>query len=209
MEKDLRASLVAAGAAAALSALVGIIAGVGFFILFLRAVVGGLLLGAASTAGSSSCERPFPASSDPGEAPRRRLRAVDAPEMGANVDIVLPGEAAIAPRPRCPRGELAPSRFAEARSSRDSAKRGSEPRTAGLDALEEASLLEPEGEAAGSSRRYLPSTRTRKGSGALRGGFDELDVLPDLDGFTDSFTGLGIRLRRARRPSAPTGARLR
>jgi len=60
VEKDLRASLVAACAAAALSALVGIIAGVGFPILFLRALIGGLLLGAAVFGGISLLRRAVP-----------------------------------------------------------------------------------------------------------------------------------------------------
>ena len=46
MDTELRASLVAAGAAAALSALVGLVSRVGFFVLAGRALIGGLLFGA-------------------------------------------------------------------------------------------------------------------------------------------------------------------
>jgi len=191
VEKDLRASLVAACAAAALSALVGIIAGVGFPILFLRALIGGLLLGAAVFGGISLLRRAVPdiLESDYESESEAAIEASPDPEIGGHVDIVLPGGAA----------EV------------DSLAVDAEPFDAkifpegGADAgfVEESGLLEPEGSTtevktaipanadagaslnAGARASHNASAERDRRAGS---GFDELDVLPDLDGFTDSFT---------------------
>jgi uncharacterized membrane protein YgcG len=175
VEKDLRASLAAAGAAAALSALVGIIAGIGFFVLILRAIVCGLVLGAAVYGGSILIQRLAPGMLDiDGEA--REAVASEPPgplELGANVDIVLPEE------PIETDALLSDVEPAAAAISLESAV---EP---GF--IEEASLLEPEIESAAAPTAIPPHAAAER---TLRpsSDFDELDVLPDLDGFSDSFT---------------------
>ncbi len=176
MEMDLRASLVAAGAAAALSALVGIVAGVGFFVLLLRAVVGGALLGAAVYGGISLLKAAVPGIFEGGAGaeadPDAVLVGVPDPEIGSHVDIVLPGEATDV-EPLEAEGES----FATKVLPDADADPGFAP---------EAGLLEPEGPAV-EAEPAIPanagSERERRSSG-----FDELDVLPDLDGFSDSFT---------------------
>ena len=112
------------------------------------------------------------------------FREVDA-LSGANVDIVLPGDdIQIDYSDPSPRGE--PSLDFPDSSSIG----GSEPaqrmdEAAELLPEEEASLLEPEGNE-GDSAVALPV-----GAGAgnqSSGSIDDLDVLPDLEGYSDSFT---------------------
>jgi hypothetical protein len=174
VEKDLRASLVAAGAAAALSALVGVIAGVGFLVLLLRAVVGGLAIGAIAYLGILFLRKTLPGAAGSAEASAAAAfqDAADEAGIGANVDIVLPEEPAeveglgAAPAPKGP----APAKAGAA---------------AEADYLEEASLLEPDGLGAEAA---IPTNAGAEDDGRPSPGFDELDVLPDLDGFTDAFT---------------------
>ena len=195
MDKDLRASLVAAGSAAALSALVGIIAGVGFFTLLLRAIVGALLIGGARLR-------------------RHNLITNDRPGLFSSAEA----RGGLRP-PRVRRAR----KGGECRYS--SSWRGSRPgilhrarRGPGLHArreIEHGSLrpvpghrtadavLERGGRRALSRRRGEPAGRRRERAGRSRGhalrlvpdkgrrpsaGFDDLDVLPDLEGFSDSFT---------------------
>lgn len=190
MDSDLRASLVAAGAAAALSALVGMIAGVGFFILLLRALVGGLFIGAAVYGGIVLLKRTLPGLFDSEISPGREsgIEPLAAPEMGANVDIVLPGEGAelysAEPEPLVSRP--APS---GGRQNDELPAAGSEAEEAEETAyIDGPGLLEPE-EVAFESEAAIP-IESAGGVGGKRSavGFDELDVLPDLDGFSDSFT---------------------
>lgn len=175
MDKDLRASLVAACAAAALSALIGIMAGVGFFALFIRAVIGGLFIGAAVYGGILVLRRSVPGILNPDDASAADSAPdpLASPELGSNIDIVLPGEA---PEPEAQGPEAEPfvaKLFPEG--------------AADPDFVEEASLLEPE-EQASDAVPVLPSSAKAGGERRPSLGFDELDVLPDLDGFADSFT---------------------
>jgi hypothetical protein len=190
VDKDQRASLLAACTAAALSALVGVIAGVSFLVLMLRALGGGLLIGAATYGGIFLLKRTMPGLFESQEASVQDqvIEPLSAPEMGSNVDIVLPGELpaaenemgaeSLAPTPGTP--ESAQARFDRLPES------GRSEDTADADA-EEPSLLEAEdpsfaGEAA------IPSGTAGGGGKQAAPGLDELDVLPDLDGFSDSFT---------------------
>lgn len=198
MEKNLRASLAAAGAAAVLSALVGIIAGIGFFILVIRAIVCGLVLGAAVYGGGMLIQRLAPGMLDIDDAARDAAvtEPVGPREMGANVDIVLPEEPVEV-------DDLLSD--AEPIVAKFSPEAAAEPGY-----VEEASLLEPEGEAVAAEAAVPPhaaAERARQPSPD----FDELDVLPDLDGFSDSFTasefasGGSSAERPDRNPSVSSG----
>jgi hypothetical protein len=175
VDKDLRASLVAAGAAAALSALVGIIAGVGFFALFLRALIGGLFLGAAVYGGIVVLRRSVPGILDHDEnsAADAASELLGASDLGANVDIVLPGEE---PEPDALVSDAEP--FVAKLFPEGEADPGF---------VEEGSLLEPEEQIA-EAEPAIPGNAGAEKDRRPSLGFDELDVLPDLDGFTDSFT---------------------
>jgi hypothetical protein len=189
VDRDLRASLVAACAAAALSALVGIFAGVGFFSLLFRAFGCGLAIGAAAYGGIVVLRRALPGMLDADDAREDAGPAPDlaaAPEMGANVDIVLPGEP-IEPESLAPGVES----FAPSLASRGA----DEPAFAEPAFIDEPSLLEPEDQVAEAEPAIPARAGARASPNAGPGresrpslGFDELDVLPDLDGFADSFT---------------------
>lgn len=174
MGKDLRASLVAAIAAAALSGLVGIIAGVGFFILLLRAIVGGLVMGAAVYAGILVLRKAVPGifESDDASSAGAVYDPAASPEMGANVDIVLPGEA---PDPE------AIIAGAEPIAAKPFFESDEDP---GF--VDEVRLLEPEGEES-SVEAAIPSAAGAETERRPSLGIEDLDVLPDLDGFSGSF----------------------
>jgi hypothetical protein len=191
VDKDLRASLVAACAAAALSALVGIIAGVGFFYLLLRALLGGGLLGAAVFGGIIVLRKAVPGLLEGDVEPEAEAppMSVPDPEIGSHVDIVLPGEAAEVEELDAEAEPFAAKIFPEGE-----ADPGFSPETG---------LLEPEGAAdepetaipanAGARASAYAGAKASPNAGVeserrSSSGFDELDVLPDLDGFTDSFT---------------------
>jgi hypothetical protein len=176
VDKDLRASLAAACGAAALSALVGVIAGVGFFVLVLRALVCGLLLGAAVYCGILFLKRALPGIADasPAAAARTETESAAAPELGANVDIVLPGEAEEVDDPGAGAESLVARLIPEG--------------PAEAEYVEEGSLLEPELQGAEAEPAIPPNANPDHERRPPTVGFDELDVLPDLDGFADSFT---------------------
>ncbi len=186
METNLRASLVAACAAMVLSAFVGIIRGVDFFTLFLRAVVGGLCIGAGVFGAILLLRKMLPGlfSKDQEAMEPEDFHEVDG-LSGTNVDIVLPGD-------ESPMDYSDPSLREEPDSELhvSSPISGSErvermDEAAELLSEEDASLLEPEGNE-GDSQAALPM-----GAGAENnssGNIDDLDVLPDLEGYSDSFT---------------------
>ena len=179
MDTDLRASLVAAGAAAALSALIGLIAGVGFFVLFLRALGCGIGLGAVVFGGLFLARRSLPGlfSTSSAEAVR-----ADDEGLGAKVDIVLPAEGASAEAYGPAEGAWAP---AADRPAVAGATEVSAADREGFSPSEAASLLEPEeAEPVGAA---LPSGHSAGKERHATGSFDDLDVLPDLDGFSDAF----------------------
>lgn len=195
MEKDLRASVIAAVAAAALSALIGVIAGVGFLILLLRALALGLVVGAAVYGciillrnnvpevlnPISEAQEPVdPSRQSAEDAGAAAIRADGAPSLGANLDIVLPGDEADV-------GLLAPGAeaFAPEPAAFHPRAAFSSAAPSAVEELDEASLLEPEtgGEADTAIPANAALERDRRGVG-----IDDLDILPDLDGFSDSFT---------------------
>jgi hypothetical protein len=181
VDRDLRASLLAACSAAALSALVGIIAGVGFLALVLRAVVGGLLIGAAAYGGIALVKRMLPGFLEGAGAaagPEQEIEPIAAAEVGSKVDIVLPGEG--------PETEAAEPVVYVAAAEADAASEGAS-LAASAAGEEEPDLLEPEDASFGAAAA-IPVESARDGGRRSSTGFDELDVLPDLDGFSDSFT---------------------
>lgn len=199
MDKDLRASLVAAGSAAALSALIGIIAGVGFFTLLFRAIVGALLIGGAVYGGIILLRTMVPGLFSPAAATEAEaddfdpLRS-DATEKGGNVDIVLPGEPlgsesflgpdeaqAYAP------GGRSRAAIPGLASGRGSAESVLDEEAAELSPVDDTSLLEAEG-SEGERAAAMPSSAVPDKGRRPSSGFDDLDVLPDLEGFSDSFT---------------------
>lgn len=203
MEKDLRASVIAAVAAAAFSALIGIFAGVGFFILLLRAVACGFLVGAAVygcilllrkmvpelLSPIAEKEEPF----DQGgrlagsEETAESLAAV-VPKPGANLDIVLPGDDAesdiFAPGAEAFAPEPLNGAFAQKQPAVQTRAAFSSAPPSAVEELDDASLLEPEADSGAEPMIPTNAAPERDGRGT---GFDDLDILPDLDGFSDSF----------------------
>lgn len=203
MDKDLRASLVAAGAAVALSALVGVIAGVGILILFLRALACGVFVGAAAYGAIFLLRQTVPEVVAP---PIESDGGVDL-EMGGNVDIVLPSEgpvleaesdvdipssleaaedeeSGLEPAPPQASPYQAPSRQVFPRPKRKVETEGEALRASEAAELEDASLLEPEARGV----EAVAAIPANASSARDKPGFEDLDVLPDLDGFSDSFT---------------------
>lgn len=200
MDTDLRASLVAAAAAAVLSVLVGVVAGVGLLAIILRAVLGGALFGVLVYGCIYLARRSLPGFSFAGgERLEAEVPGEEPDERGHAVDIVLPGEG-----PAGAGVEEAPiEELASVDARRDDARletlplatseplSSSSPRTAagrspmsapetGSAPEDVASLLGPDGHA--ESPVAVPTPEAPGLSS-----FDDLDVLPDLDGFSDSF----------------------
>jgi hypothetical protein len=165
VDTDLRASLVAAGVAAALSALVGLISGVGFLALILRAILGGALFGALAYGAFQLARRLLPGIEAGGTATDGE------PVQGRIVDIVLPGEGEA---PESIQASKAPSPGIFTRlGSRDDTDEGG-------------SLLEPEPSVPQAVIDVGASIHVATPSiGGADG--DDLDLLPDLEGFSDSF----------------------
>jgi hypothetical protein len=190
---DLRASLIASGAAALLSAIVGALSAVAFLPLLLRAVLGGLLIGGIVFGAFALARRFMPelfgeAEESPstdsglGSAVNIVLPAEE-PELGAekeeldSLESAEPGAAApdLAASPESVPGpskgaESAPSRPAPAAYEDDSDFGGE-------------SLLDGPEEASSAGSAELPSFS----DSPLREGLEDLDVLPDLDSLSDSF----------------------
>jgi len=192
---DLRASLIASGAAALLSAIVGAASGVAFLPLLLRAILGGLVIGGLVFGAFALARRFMPElfeeaaeapSSDSGLGTAVNIvLPAEEPEVGAGkedfgslepAEGVAPPETADGPAPLEPfpgpgkRAESAPSRPAQAAYEEDSAYGGESL----LDGPEEASPVES---------AELPSFS----DSPIREGLEDLDVLPDLDSLSDSF----------------------
>jgi hypothetical protein len=188
VDNDLRASLAAAGAAAALSALIGIIAGVGFFVLLLRAIACALVVGAAVYGGILLVRRALPGLLSPEADEGGQL---EDGSTGTKVDIVLPEETASADYFGGGEGAAWPSEGAlpsEAPRPDRTAKRREQPPSAAkqdLSPLDVTSLLEPE--EAEEVEPVLPAASSPGKERHPSPAFDDLDVLPDLDGFSDTF----------------------
>jgi hypothetical protein len=114
-------------------------------------------------------------------------QAAEASRPGSNLDIVLPGDdfepdllapgaEAFVPEPLGD-ASLPSQAAAQARSAFSSAA------PSAVEELDEESLLEPEADAEPAIPTNATPDRDRRSVG-----FDDLDILPDLDGFSDSFT---------------------
>jgi hypothetical protein len=192
VDKDLRASLVAAGSAAALSALIGLFAGVGFGTLIFRALLCAILIGVAVYGGILLLRNLLPGILTEGDDVEDFDALSGGDEKGANIDIVLPGEAASSASFAGP--EEITRYAAEGRSGGGFDRTGPGGGRPDLDEtateltpVDETSLLDPDdGEGRGAAAIPINPGYDR----ALRpsAGFEDLDVLPDLEGFSDAFT---------------------
>ncbi len=210
MDKDLRASLVAAGAATALSALVGVIAGVGFLTLVARALLGGLALGATTYGVLFLLRATVPGILSPADpAAESETSAGEDALRGTNVDIVLPGEA-VSPESFLG-ADASPRYFADPAIAKESGASAlaqesglGEDEASDLSPVDDASLLEPE-ELVGGSAAAIPSGAGFERDRRPSPGFEDLDVLPDLEGFSDSFTASEFSSGGSSSESGPKG----
>ncbi len=177
VDADLRASLFAALGAAFLSMLVGILAGVVLGWILLRALIFGAVIGALAFGAARLVRSALPGvlSDRPDEAAEGADSIFSAGEApaGSRVDIVLPGG-----------------------DADDIAEEASSVEPVGDEAIAEA---EPEGQdaeaislidarfAGSPSAAAVPPPPMPRDSGSRLESLEDLDVLPDLDGFTDSF----------------------
>ena len=196
MDSDLRASLIASVAAAALSALVGAVAGVPFLAILLRAGAGGLAFGALVYGAIALLRRFTPGLIDEGASGEAvgPAEAEEGPEPGSSVNIVLPAE-----------GPGFDGRGEDAFGTEHGAEAGPEA-AGGLEELPAAprgaagAAEDPGGYefAAGSlvDAEDAEPVGARAAAGASPGpaeSFDELDVLPDLESLSDSFEAAATR----------------
>ncbi|MBL8965843.1 MAG: hypothetical protein JNG85_02470 [Spirochaetaceae bacterium] len=217
MNSDVRASLIASGAAAVVSAIVGALSGVSFLALALRALLGGLVFGGL-VFGALALARRFLSELFEGGASPGAPEA-EAPPLGGSVNIVLPAEgplpasgdaeidyasgvqaeggdaeelaslpgASETPPRPAPRPASAPAPRAAARAAAPSDDDGDYDFTGGS-FVEDA---EPVQETAESVLPAGPGAGPGAGAnGKTRPrsvGLDELDVLPDLESLSESF----------------------
>lgn len=214
MDTDLRASLIASGAAAILSILVGAVSGVGFLAIVLRALAGGIVFGAI-VYGAFALFRRFLPELFSSEAESGSPE----PLVGGAVDIVLPGEGPEVTVGTGPDGFVA--RPAEGAGAMEAEAVGAEPRSAAPERAvrataaaavpagtrrvpafaaeeEEAedvtpylgeSLIDSDGtEEAGAEELPLASQNQQAAPlSRPSDGLDDLDVLPDLESLSDGF----------------------
>jgi hypothetical protein len=178
VDADLRAALAVALGAAGLSALVGIFAGVAFGWILVRAIAFGAVMGAVALGAAWLVRRVLPGliPDRPGEGRDvdESIFSAGAPEpaVGSRVDIVLPGGEADGEAEEVEQADE-PAPVGEAVEP--------EPRQA-----DEISLID-EGERAGGAEAAMPAHQASAERDARPEAIDDLDVLPDLDGFTDTF----------------------
>jgi hypothetical protein len=188
VDADLRASLFVALGAAVLSALIGIFAGVEFIWIVLRALLFGAVMGAAALGAVRLARGLLPGlvPDRPGEAVEKAdsifSAGAEEPMAGTRVDIVLPG------------GEAEPGAAVagEPGAGGTDADQAEEAEFASLEAEAEAdqgtdASLADEGERAPGAAAAVPAQPESPSREARPEGIEDLDVLPDLDGFTDSF----------------------
>lgn len=202
MDSDLRASLIASGAAAILSILVGVIAGVGFLTLALRAVLGGLVFGGVVYGGFFLMRRYLPELFGPAERDE-----AEPGEAGSTVNIVLQGEGAEdyavgEGEPRRPARMGAGGRegidggLGRDGEEGEAGEIGDPPRRRSPSlqkpVVEEEdysysseSLLEDEVQPAGAAGAAPAQPRAAEFRSSV--GIDDIDVLPDLESLSDGF----------------------
>ncbi len=200
VDSDLRASLVAAGGAFLLSALVGLFARVAFFVLLGRALFGGLLLGAlaygairlvhatlpSSEARETESQEPRGRNLDnvlPEEMPDSFAHDAGASDLESLNEDVAVGDVGVAPM------EAFPGRASDmSKPSQFSGSASGSMATRAFAAYEEDEAGEPESLLDDATESDSPISETAA-SPLSRGAesLSDLDVLPDLEGFTDSF----------------------
>lgn len=169
MSSDIRVMIIAAACAAVLSALTGVLCQVAFGALLLRALLSGAAF-AALAAGALFIARKFTPELF-GGAPARETIVPSVGEPDHRLNIVLPGETDA----ESPEAESLPP--------------APEPKIAG-----EADLRDLERDAQEIGTDTLVPTETAevgeqpKATARPPASFSDLDVLPDLDGLSDSFT---------------------
>lgn len=187
MNADLRASLLVGAAAAGLSMLVGIVAGISFGPLLLRAILfgaafGGLAWGAMTLLRSSVPEL-FEASAIPAQSDAAGQEDVDeeVPQVGGAVDIVLDeggaeevGFGAVVPEPG----------FVPAAMTHGEDVADAEPATELAESVDDEVPFVEVAESSASRSAVVPPRAPA--------GVEELDMLPDLDAFSGSFGSLDI-----------------
>ena len=215
MDTDLRASLIASGAAAILSMLVGAISGVGFLAIVLRALAGAVVFGAI-VYGALMLFRRFLPELFSSEAESEAEDSM----VGGAVDIVLPGEepvtaaeaepqdlepetaeaglapaAATAP-PEAGAAAKAPERPARAtvppvasRNRRSPAFAAEEEEAEDVTPFIGESLIDSDGAEEAEAAELSPVGQAQQ-SPLMRSpdGLDDLDVLPDLESLSDGFS---------------------
>ncbi len=212
VNSDLRASLIAMGAAAGLSALIGLIAGVSFAALLLRALLSGIVFGGLCYGGILLLKRFVPDLFQSEDADTSA--GIAAP--GSALNIVLPEEQpeaqteASSDRSRTPsRAESSPSGSAadmpplepfsapetpvltESSSGEPVEEELSDVSLLGVDETEpeEVQSLDDKDQGtkkAASTVKSAPATAPAAHA-AADDGLDDLDVLPDLDSLSDSY----------------------
>ena len=189
MDRDLRASLIASGAAAVLSMIVGIVSGVEFFVLLLRALVGGLLFGGLVYGAFFLLRRYVP---DLVASPEKTESEVE-PELGSKVDIVLQGEG---PQTEAQSPEDLDESMAFTREAPSPSKAGRSPVETGADTEDflyaNESLLDEPTEAEAVTEEPVASSalEAHAAPSGVSSGIDDLDVLPDLESLSDGFVPL-------------------
>jgi len=214
VDTDLRASLIASGAAAILSMLVGVISGVGFLAIVLRALAGGIVFGAivygalvlfrrflpelfSSEAGSEADESMIGSAVDivlPGEGPETAADAgLEASEMGSSppeVGVAMGDESigaeSSAEAPERP--ARAAVSAAPARARRAQAFAAEEEEAEDVTPYLGESLIDGDS-AEEAVAEDLPLANQAKPAALTRqsDGLDDLDVLPDLESLSDGF----------------------
>ena len=212
MDTDLRASLIASGAAAILSILVGAISGVGFLAIVLRALAGGIVFGAivygalvlfrrflpelfSSAAGSEDAEPMVGGAVDivlPGEGPEpgpeAGLEAIDMGTQPAEAPAAMGFEAAPAAGAQAERPARAAVPPVPPRARRSSAFVAEESEAEDVTPYLGESLIDSDG-AEETVAEDLPLAGQAQQAPLARSseGLDDLDVLPDLESLSDGF----------------------
>lgn len=216
MDTDLRASLIASGAAAILSMLVGVISGVGFLAIVLRALAGGIVFGAVVYGAFFLFRRFLPEMFSSGDGAE-----TGEPVVGGTVDIVLQGEgpeetlgagqgltdldsAAIGtgtdleaglasnlvgtPEPAQQRSARSPVPPAPARGRQPAVLAAEEEEAEDVSPFAGESLIDGDGSEEGEAEAFpQPQPSARASLARSSDGLDDLDVLPDLESLSEGF----------------------
>lgn len=182
-----------------ISLLSGIIGGVGFFTILIRALLGAVLFGILSGGIAMLLERMIPELFEAAGTEDTGNGEPEHAENGSNVDITLDEEAeSYSPSPDSSGGMEAASSPAASETAAAGAEASTE--TAEGEAAQQSDSREEEdqfveevaengGAESGDSASFLPPDEGDQGSEGAEG-FEEVDSLPDLEDFADSFEGV-------------------